>query len=358
MPKSAILVRAEHQQNSIDPWRNSAAPVSLEDYPVATVEISSLILDGSPRLSGENHEHTRALADSPDVLPPITVHKPTMRVIDGRHRIQAAMLNGENLIDARLIDCDKDTAYVLSVTANITHGLPLSPADRRAAAAHILASHPHWSDRAIAKSVGLSDKTISAIRRQATADSPQLPTRRFGEDKRARPLNTAILRRQAAEMLKEQPEASMREIARSTGLSPGTVRNVRERINNGEDPVPPRYRDADDRSSPAPSPPPRTQPQRVDRRALLCKMRNDPALRLSETGRHLVRWLQQYALDPDSWQGLPAGVPHHWLLPIADLARSSAQAWTTLAEQLEERSREIEHDQPPDNRATPSAPQT
>jgi hypothetical protein len=42
-----------------------------------------MVLDMSPRQGGENDEHARALAESEERLPPIVVHGPSMRVIDG-----------------------------------------------------------------------------------------------------------------------------------------------------------------------------------------------------------------------------------------------------------------------------------
>jgi hypothetical protein len=85
---------------------------SIESYPVTTVDIDLLVFDGSPRLAGEDPRHTRVLAEANGALPPITVHRPTMRVIDGTHRVRAAVLNGKSVIDARLLDCDEGTAFV------------------------------------------------------------------------------------------------------------------------------------------------------------------------------------------------------------------------------------------------------
>jgi ParB-like nuclease family protein len=314
----------------------------IDHYPVVSIAIGELTLDGSPRLSGEDPEHTRALADVHDTLPPITVHWPTMRVIDGRHRIRAAMLRGKDSINARMIDCDEHTAFILAVRENVAHGLPLSVADRKAAAASIIVAHPDWSDRAVAESTGLSDKTVSAVRVKPTADTSQSDSRR-GRDGRLRPVNTAVLRRQAAAMMEDHPEAGLREIARATGLSPTTVRDVRGRIERGEDPVPDRYRDSGSPGfSVAPRPPrkPVARVAPVDRKMLLGKLMNDPSVRLSETGRQLLRWLNHYALDPEGCQRVALSVPQHWAGLVASLARNCAVAWVSLAEQLECRSDE------------------
>ena len=319
---------------------------SIESYPVTTVDIDLLVFDGSPRLAGEDPRHTRVLAEANGALPPITVHRPTMRVIDGTHRVRAAVLNGKSVIDARLLDCDEGTAFVLAVKANVTHGLPLSPPDRKAAAARIIASYPQWSDRAIAASTGLSDKTVSGIRTSLTAETPQSNTR-LGKDGRLRPLNSAARRRQAAAMINDKPEAGLREIARATGLSPATVRDIRQRTDRGEDPVPPRYRTADNLdSTTAPRLARKSDSRtkrgdvRVDRHTLLAKLRNDPSLRFSEAGRHTLRWLHHHTVDFQSCETLCHSVPDHWTTIVADLARDCATAWTMLAEQLEQRSHE------------------
>jgi hypothetical protein len=126
----------------------------------------------------------------------------------------------------------------VAVEANVTHGLPLSLADRRAAAERIVTSHPHLSDRAIARTAGLGAKAVAAIRRRVaeTADGPQLQAG-VGRDGKVRPLNSLEGRSRAAERLAERPEASLREVARLAGISPATVSDVRRRLAAGEIPA-------------------------------------------------------------------------------------------------------------------------
>jgi ParB-like chromosome segregation protein Spo0J len=318
--------------------------IPLESYPVHTVEINQLALVGSPRLAGEDPVHTRVLAEIED-LPPIVVHRPTMQVIDGMHRVRAALLKGRSVIRARVIDCDRATAFVLAVRANVTHGLPLSPLDRKAAAECIIATHPNWSDRAVAAATGLSDKTVSALRGSSTSEVPQSDDR-VGRDGRIRPLNSAARRQRAALMIAERPEAGLREIARATGLSPATVRDVRMRTERGEDPVPAKYRDSVPVEAPLaarPAPPVPAPARRettvscVDGKALLAKLVNDPSLRHSENGRVTLRWLHHHTVDLDSCRGVEGSIPDHWSTPIAELARSCAMAWLMLADELEKR---------------------
>lgn len=328
----------------------AASMVWLESHPVTSVRIDHLVLTDSPRLSGEDADHVRMLAEAPGTLPPITVHRPTMRVIDGTHRVRAALLNGRTVIEARVLDCDEGAAFVLAVKANVTHGLPLSRTDRAAAAARIIATHPQWSDRAVAAATALSDKTVSKIRARSATEADQVRAR-IGRDGRLRPLDTGHRRQQAAAMFQERPDAGLREVARATGLSPATVRDVRQRIERGEDPVPGRYRVPGAHQVPRATVAARSAATAgcatvnqgdvlVDRHKLLAKLSEDPSLRLNEAGRRTFRWLHRYAVDDEGLESLGRGLPGHWVPEVADLARSCAAAWNTLAEQLQQRTDE------------------
>jgi hypothetical protein len=315
------------------------------------LKIEQLDLAGSPRRCGEDPAHIRLLAAAGGALPPITVRRGTMQVIDGRHRVRAALLNGQTVIAARQVDCDDGAAFALAVKENVTHGLPLSLADRKAAAASIIAAHPNWSDRVVAECTGLSDKTVSGLRAAIPAN-PTEPARlagvdsRLGKDGRLRPVNPAARRRNAAAMLRDSPDAGLREIARLTGLSPATVGDVRRRIERGEDPVPARYSKAKEPSKVSKpsvavrSRPPRTRTEpalAVDLAELLGELMKDPSLKFTGTGRRLVCWLRHYAISAESYQGLAESIPDRWALPVARLARGCAAAWVRLAEELESR---------------------
>jgi hypothetical protein len=206
---------------------------------IQQVPINSLQRGESPRLGGEDIEHIQLLAACEGALPPILVDRQTMRVIDGMHRLRAAMLNGEKSIEVRFFDGSGDDAFVAAVRANIAHGLPLSLADRQAAAARIMASRPDRSDRSIASITGLAAGTVAAIRRESPADCDHVSAR-IGRDGRMRPLSTAVGRRIASDAIARDPGASLRQIARVAGISPTTVRDVRERLRRGDDPVPDR----------------------------------------------------------------------------------------------------------------------
>jgi ParB-like chromosome segregation protein Spo0J len=152
--------------------------------PVESVPIKLLKPADSPRLHGIVLEHVRHLASSGAQSTPILVHRETMRVIDGMHRLRVAQIKGEAEIQVAYFDGDAEDAFIQAVVENNTRGLPLQLSDRKAAALRILTAHPDWSDRSIGKTAHLSAKTVALIRRAAGPRIPQ-PTARLGQDGRA-----------------------------------------------------------------------------------------------------------------------------------------------------------------------------
>lgn len=297
---------------------------------VTTVEIDQLLPADLIRLDGISEEHVALIADSESCLPPIIVHKATMRVIDGMHRLKAASLRGDKSIQVKFFDGSPEAAFILSVTANNAHGLPLTAADRRAAAGRLLALCPDSSDRAIAAIVGVSARTVAAVR-CSTAQNTQSNSR-VGRDGRVRPVSTVDGRRKAAELMAARPDATLREVAKETGLSLGTVADVRRRVLRGDSPVPAgqagkaavsvTWSDATTMDGAAPS---------VDVTASWRQLTRDPSLRYTSAGRQLLRLLRAHS----SVAEIAHAVPSHCSQNVALLARECAQAWGQLAQRLE-----------------------
>lgn len=311
------------------------------------VPIGAILAGDSPRLNGESAEHTLLLAASDAALPPILVHRETMRVIDGMHRLQAARLRGEKTVEVRFFEGTAHEAFIEAVKANTTHGLPLTRADREAAACRILASHPQHSDRWIAVTTGLSAGTVAAIRRR-TGPAGRSVTARIGRDGRVRPLNSAQGRIAAGDAIAKHPGASLREISKIAGVSPTTVRDVRERIRRGEDPAAsrsdrdrPRQRQAAGRPLPDNLRDVARSAATRDRASLLLNLRKDPSLRLTESGRALLRYLDAQASGPAIPQALLDAVPPHCAYTLAALALVCADEWRDFATHLEQRLRSM-----------------
>jgi ParB-like chromosome segregation protein Spo0J len=303
---------------------------------VMTVPVGELLPGVSPRIHGEDAEHVRILTESQDELPPIVVHRTTMRVIDGMHRLRAAIACGQQAIAVEYFEGSEVDAFLHSVRANVTHGLPLSRHDRKAAVKRIIRMHSGLSDRAIAAVVGLSPSTVGTIRRSAAAGDPQ-PNARVGRDGRVRPLTAVDGRLRVREIISARPEASLREIAREANVSISTARDVRQRVHRGEDPVPGRSARVD---PPVPSPRRPKEPVHLDRSAsTLDVLRRDPSLRFTEAGRMLLQWMGVRAIF-DEPERVVNAVPEYCTEITVALARRCAEAWTRLGNDLQKRARD------------------
>ena len=300
--------------------------------PVIMVALSRLVLDSTPRLNGQDTEHARLLAEMDATLPPILIQRHTMRVIDGAHRVLAARLNGNEAIAAQFYDGDDDDAFVVSVERNVAHGMPLTRADRQAAAARIVKSHPHWSDRSIASRIGLSDRTVRAIR--STAGVPR-SNHRLGRDGRVRPLSAADGRRRASQILSEQPGTPLRKVADAAGVSLATAHDVRQRMRRGDDPVPTRRNRAGRAAEPSLPHPGGAASENMGLRLMLHRLAKDPSLKYTDSGRSLLRWLHSHAMEDKDWAPLLDTIPDHCRRPIANIARSIAGGWQDFAAGLE-----------------------
>jgi ParB-like chromosome segregation protein Spo0J len=306
------------------------------DWTPTTVRLSALMPADSPRLAGEDAEHVRVLAEIEADLPPIIVHRQTMQVIDGMHRFRAALLRGDDTIDVRFVDGAARDAFLVAVQENVAHGLPLSQADREAAAARIVVSHQEWSDRAIAAVTGLAARKVAQIRRHSAQNAGQ-PDKRVGRDGRVRPVDPVEGRLRAQEIVTERPTASLREVAREAGVSLGTAHDVRKRVTQGQNPVPAKHRDSGTRAASRPPEKTPVAPAADGWPSIRQKLVKDPTLRYAASGRELLQWLDVHAIGCEEWRRLAAAVPPLWSKAVADLARRHAADWLKFADIVEDR---------------------
>lgn len=327
---------------------------------IGRLPIRALTVAGSPRLAGPDDEHVRVLLATEATLPPVLVQRGTNRVVDGLHRVRAAQLRGDTSIEVVYFDGDDHDAFVAAVRANAEHGLPLSLADRKAAAARILQGRPEWSDRSVAAIVGLSPKTVGALRRTSACGPAAI---RIGRDGRGRPVDPASARARVREMLAVNPAASLRTVSADAGVSVATVRSVRDRDQDEPDgtsrrppPGAPQESTGPGVPPPAAPPPQKAQPMpssardpgivtlpvggRPPSRApgeLLRELRDDPSLRFSETGRMLLRLLAPAALDDDLLERLVGSVPQHDIELVSELGAICLQLWQDVVARLDRR---------------------
>ncbi|MFE5284678.1 ParB N-terminal domain-containing protein [Nocardia sp. NPDC056611] len=249
-------------------------PAEIVRIPLDRVHIGATL-----RQSGENARHVAALSEVAAALPPIVVHRPSMTVIDGAHRVRAAQCSGSQWIDAVYFDGDDGQALLLAIRLNTAHGLPLSAADRKAAAEQVLMYYPDWSDRRLGMALGLSERTIAAVRRRTAV----LPTCQ------PRPCPTPV-------------------------AAPGEIHRRPERIPQADS------RPIQRCSVPAAG---------ADQPSAL--RTSDPALHRTESGRQLLDLLATIPADPATWAELIGDLPAYHAAFLAELAAEQAENWSALA---------------------------
>ncbi|MEU3727437.1 ParB N-terminal domain-containing protein [Streptomyces sp. NPDC031705] len=291
------------------------------------IPIGTVLPADSPRSAGSSSTHAQLLAETGAELPPILVHRQTMRVIDGMHRLEAAKIRADRTIRARFFDGDTEEAFVLAVETNVRHGLPLSLADRKAAALRIVQAHPHWSDRAVAAKAGLTHKTVGALRRQSTGEIPQ-STARIGLDGRTRPVRTARAAGSGADG-RDGPRGAedLPEARDGQSTPPCRFLNITQRTSAAEG------RAAARQSVPV-------MDRSLDWKASLQRLRSDPSLRYTEAGRTLLRLLEVHVVTAAHWQIIAEQVPAHCLEVLTDFALNCAEDLQRLSIRLEQRRKE------------------
>ena len=291
---------------------------------VVSVALDDLFIGECVRSSGVDESHVNLLVNVGDQLPPILVQAGSMRVIDGAHRVRAARLSGKSRIDVQLLDIDDTEAFTVSITANVRHGLPLSLADRKQAAVRLAHLRPTLSDRAIGRTCGLTGKTVAALRARHS-DTQNQALSRIGLDGRVRPTDSADRRQTARRLIMEAPTSSLRDIATEAGLSPNTVRKIRNDLKVSS------RQNADflvGNSSSHLAGEVSALSTAVD---ILVGLQRDPSLRYQEDGRDLLRRLLLVKKVIDQIQEVVDSVPDHCLPSLAAVARIYGQRWLDLA---------------------------
>jgi len=287
-----------------------AAPLVVE------FALDSLRLGLSPRTEPFSERHVLVLAEVVDEWPPIVVRRESLTVIDGHHRVAASRRLGRLSIPGIYFDGSDAAAYIESIRRNVEHGLVLPMEDRKAAALQILRSNNAWSDRWVAKICGLSPHTVGSIRYRlliGVAPIQQRQTGRLGMDGRSRPPQAGEMRARILEVIRRDPTASLRSIAREMGVSPETVRSVRNGLRSD--------------SRPKAGPDSNSTPLHTE------------AFMSTTMGRAFVDWFARTDVRPDDWGNFCPDIPLGRIYEVADEARKRASRWNEFADRVEERAR-------------------
>lgn len=131
------------------------------DLPLRQIEPD---LQYQVRRAGLDLAYVRELcASDPALWPPLLVTGPRNGkyvLVDGFHRLEAARQLGIGTLPCIV---KPDATFDDAWRANLSHGLPLTLADRRAYALRLHAAEPDLSLREIGRRAGLSHNTVAAL---------------------------------------------------------------------------------------------------------------------------------------------------------------------------------------------------
>ena len=353
---------AYHASDPVGPRADRGRPDGWSTLDVIVeVEVALLSPGRSLRHTPVDGDHLSRLVATGGDWPPLLVNRLDLTVIDGRHRLMAALELNLRTIRVEFFSGTETDAFLEALERNAAHGLPLTLSERKDAASTLLAFRPAWSDRMIGDLCGISGRTIRELRQRRAARAEETSTaeivqleRRVGRDGRNRPAKPAEQRQRIIEALSETPGASLRSIASRTGASPATVRAVRQRVGNGSpghparlvapDPSPP----ADGTSTVAPDDPAAVLGDIADDTELAETVdigswpagkvwASDTACSSAEGSMKFARWFDRTRVDVSACLRHLADVPLSRVYEVADESMRRAQAWGEFAAALQRR---------------------
>jgi ParB-like chromosome segregation protein Spo0J len=132
---------------------------------IKTVPIEKIIVDPALNIRSDTLSQSKIAeyAENFKQLPPISVFSVDgeLFLVDGWHRLGAA--NKLELTDVECIEVGSGTivqACDMADEANLRHGIPLTPEQRRQVAVRFAQRHPDWSLREIATKMGCSAQSV------------------------------------------------------------------------------------------------------------------------------------------------------------------------------------------------------
>jgi hypothetical protein len=296
----------------------------------APVGVARLSRGCSLRALPLDSEHVGRLVSTGGDWPPLLVHRRSLVVIDGMHRLAAAVALNLCTTNVVFFDGSSEEALVEAIRRNVAHGLPLTLTERKNAASRLIAVRQEWSDRLIARTCGLSASTVKQLREWGAREGTDViqPTRRIGSDGKPRPTNPADQRREIATAIKEDPAASLRAIAVRTGASPATVRSVREKLRCDPDSTGLHaHRIAETKA-------------RDDADGSIGRIWSaDSACASVDGARIFAYWFDRTTVDPSVCLLHAANVPLSRAYDVVDEALRRARVWSDFAATLERRTR-------------------
>lgn len=166
----------------------------------ATIRIDQIVYSGRGAIHARSEVNQFVVGDYAELrkngvkMPPVALFRVNSKLVlaDGRHRIEAAVANGEKQIECVVHEGDISAARAFAAGANVDHGLRRTNADKLACV-KLLLSDGTWSTRSdnlIAIQCGVSHPFVAKVRSQletvASCGRRAEPAKRVGKDGKAR----------------------------------------------------------------------------------------------------------------------------------------------------------------------------
>jgi hypothetical protein len=174
----------ERRKSMDQEQKNTANQVNLR--------IETLILDDKIRSRLKPDE--RAIQEYAEemtqgtIFPPITVYSngTLSWVVNGFHRVMAALMAGKTEILAEVTEGDYRSAFLASAGVNRTNGVRRTNEEKRLAVSKLLqdAEWSQWSDEVVAGMCGVSAPFVGLLRKELTPNSSESSQVRRGKDNR------------------------------------------------------------------------------------------------------------------------------------------------------------------------------
>lgn len=185
--------------------------IRISDIDIASYQIRDGLNEAAVERYAETLQAVEAIAWP---FPPVVLNATDNGYVcvDGAHRIAAAMKAGREAVEAKVINLSEADAKVEAARANMTNGLPLTPAERKKAIARLIELRPVWTDAAIARLMGVHRNTVARVRKE------------LGIGNRTERTVEAV---EAAKVA--NPNATQEELAKAAGVSRTTITQLPRR---------------------------------------------------------------------------------------------------------------------------------
>ena len=168
---------------------STALDIAVAEPVIEVIQIADLTIlpELQTRARGTQRDVVRQYSEDMkrgDIFPPVTCFRepkgsgsraPFTYVVNGFHRVAAALAAGLTEISVEVIFGSKRSGLLHAVQADRTVGLRRTTLDKRRSIELLITAFPKMSDRKIGEACGCDNKTVAATKARLAAASEEIP---------------------------------------------------------------------------------------------------------------------------------------------------------------------------------------